>query len=108
VADDQGRLGPEGIGGAEGGTQVPELVSPYRNPRAKLFMALVIAANASAVAPRLRFDDPGILLIALLCVILMVLGFTVSKSWIGSFWVSRGPETGNELRDKAMLDHRAP
>jgi predicted Na+-dependent transporter len=59
--------------------KVPDLVSPYLNPLAKLFMALVIAANASAVAPRLRFDDPGILLIALLCVILIVLGFAVSK-----------------------------
>jgi predicted Na+-dependent transporter len=59
--------------------KAPALLCPYLNPLAKLFMALVIAANASAVAPRVRLEDPKLLLIALLCLFLLVLGFAAAK-----------------------------
>jgi predicted Na+-dependent transporter len=42
-------------------------------------MVLVIAANASPVAPRLNLADPNVYLIAALCVGFGVLGYVCSK-----------------------------
>ncbi|MDR0562335.1 MAG: bile acid:sodium symporter family protein [Spirochaetaceae bacterium] len=59
--------------------KTPALISPYLNPFAKLCIVLVIAANASAVAPRVHLADPKVWGIAGLCVFFAALSYTCSK-----------------------------
>jgi tagaturonate reductase len=59
--------------------KVPSLVSPYLNVVSKICLVLVIAANTSAVAPRIRLDDPKVYLIAVLCVAFAVLSYVCAK-----------------------------
>jgi predicted Na+-dependent transporter len=59
--------------------KAPQIISPYLNPLAKVCLILVIAANASAVAPKVRFDDPKVYLIAGVCILLAVIGYFLSR-----------------------------
>jgi predicted Na+-dependent transporter len=59
--------------------KVPQMISPYLNPLAKVCIILVIAANASVVAPKIRFDEPKVWLIAGMCVSLAALGYLLSR-----------------------------
>jgi predicted Na+-dependent transporter len=59
--------------------KVPPVVSPYLNVVGKICLMLVIAANTSAVAPRIHLDDPKVYLIAVLCLGFGVLGYICSK-----------------------------
>jgi tagaturonate reductase len=59
--------------------KVPPLVTPYLNVVSKICLMLVIAANTSAVAPRIRLDDPKVYLIAVLCVAFAVLSYVCAK-----------------------------
>jgi predicted Na+-dependent transporter len=59
--------------------QIPSVVSPYLNPLAKVCIVLVIAANASAVAPQIHLDNPEIWIIAALCIFFSALGYIGSK-----------------------------
>jgi len=57
------------------------------DPFAKICLILVIAANASAVAPSIRFGDPLLWKAALLCIVLTVGSFFLAKLYgvIGRF-----------------------
>ncbi|MDR3192185.1 MAG: bile acid:sodium symporter, partial [Treponema sp.] len=59
--------------------KIPQTVSPVLNPLAKLCLILVIAANASAVAPQLRFTDPHVWFVAAVCVLFAVLGYFLAR-----------------------------
>jgi tagaturonate reductase len=59
--------------------KIPQAVSPFLNPLAKLCLILVIAANASAVAPLVRFADPHVWLVAAVCVFFAVLGYFFAR-----------------------------
>jgi predicted Na+-dependent transporter len=59
--------------------KAPPLVVPYLNPVAKVCIVLVIAANASAVAPQVHPEDPKVWAIGALCIGLSVLGYLLSK-----------------------------
>jgi predicted Na+-dependent transporter len=59
--------------------KVPPLVSPYLNVVGKICLILVIAANTSAVAPRINLADPKVYLIAVLSVVFGILGYICSK-----------------------------
>jgi predicted Na+-dependent transporter len=59
--------------------KVPQIICPYLTPLAKLCMILVVAANAAAVGPTVRFDDPRVWIIAGVCALLAAAGYCVSK-----------------------------
>jgi tagaturonate reductase len=59
--------------------KIPDVICPTLDPLAKICLMLVIAANASIVAPVIRFDDPLIRQTALLCIVLTVFGFLLAK-----------------------------
>lgn len=59
--------------------KVPVLMVPYLNPMAKLCMVLVVAGNASAVAPQVHPEDPKVWAIGALCIGLSILGYLLSK-----------------------------
>jgi predicted Na+-dependent transporter len=59
--------------------KAPPLIVPYLNPVAKVCIVLVIAANASAVAPQVHPGDPKVWAIGALCVGLSALGYLFSK-----------------------------
>jgi predicted Na+-dependent transporter len=59
--------------------KIPRVVFPFLNPLAKVCLILVIAANASAVAPQLRFTDPRVWLVAAVCVLFAVLGYFLAR-----------------------------
>ncbi|GHV43312.1 hypothetical protein AGMMS49546_24530 [Spirochaetia bacterium] len=59
--------------------KVPRVLSPYITPLAKLCLILVIAANASAVAPKVHLRDPKVWIIAGVCVLLAVTGYILSR-----------------------------
>jgi tagaturonate reductase len=59
--------------------RIPQIVCPYLNPLAKLCMILVIAANAAAVGPKVRFDDPLVWIIAAVCILLAAMGYGFSR-----------------------------
>jgi tagaturonate reductase len=69
-----------GVGANEAsGGKLPPIVSPYLNVVAKLCLVLVIAANASPVAPQIQLDDPQVYLIAALCVGFGAFGYVCAK-----------------------------
>ncbi|GHV54601.1 hypothetical protein AGMMS49579_15500 [Spirochaetia bacterium] len=59
--------------------KAPQVISPYLNPLAKVCLILVIAANASVVAPKIRFDEPKVWLVAGMCIFFAALGYVLSK-----------------------------
>ena len=59
--------------------KIPKIVCPPLDPAAKICLILVIAANSSAVAPDIKFNDPQIWIICLLCVTLTTAGFLLAK-----------------------------
>jgi predicted Na+-dependent transporter len=59
--------------------KVPQAISPYLNPLAKVCLLLVVAANASVVAPKIRFNDPKVWLVAGMCIFFAALGYVLSK-----------------------------
>ena len=59
--------------------KLPALACPWLNPVSKICLMLVIAANTSAVAPRIRLDDPLVWKVAALCIPLSVTGFLLAK-----------------------------
>ena len=60
-------------------SKVPALICPYLDPISKVCFVLVIAANTSLVATKIRFDDSGIWIIAALCILLSATGFLLSR-----------------------------
>jgi tagaturonate reductase len=58
--------------------KVPRIICPYLNPLAKLCLVLVIAANAAAVGPTVRFDNPRVWIIAAACALFAGMGYCVS------------------------------
>lgn len=59
--------------------KIPPLISPYLNPLSKICIFLVIAANASAVAPQVHLRDPKVWVVAALCILFAVFGYGFSK-----------------------------
>jgi tagaturonate reductase len=59
--------------------RVSASLCPSFDPAAKLCLILVIAANASPVAPGIHFNDPLVWITALVCVLLTVFGFFLAK-----------------------------
>ncbi|MDR2101772.1 MAG: hypothetical protein LBP43_04310 [Treponema sp.] len=59
--------------------KAPPLVVPYLNPVAKICIILVIAANASAIAPQVHPEDPKVWAIGALCIGLSAIGYFLSK-----------------------------
>ncbi|MDR3138733.1 MAG: bile acid:sodium symporter family protein [Treponema sp.] len=59
--------------------KIPRLVVPYLNPAAKACIILVIAANASAVAPQVHLEDPKVWAIGALCLGFAALGYLFAK-----------------------------
>jgi len=59
--------------------KIPAVVCPAVDPFAKICLMLVIAANASPLASSIRFADPIIWKIGLICITLLVLGFMLAK-----------------------------
>lgn len=59
--------------------RIPLLLCPYLNPFSKICLMLVIAANTSPVAKMIRFDDPVVLKVMIVCVFLSAGGFVLSK-----------------------------
>ncbi|MDR0502719.1 MAG: bile acid:sodium symporter family protein [Treponema sp.] len=60
-------------------SKLPDVLCPWLNPIAKICLILVIAANAAAVAPRIRFDDPIVWKAAVFVILLTVAGFLLIK-----------------------------
>jgi tagaturonate reductase len=59
--------------------KIPRIIGPFLNPAAKLCLILVIAANAAAVAPRVRLNDPQVWLIAGVCVLFAAIAYCLSR-----------------------------
>jgi tagaturonate reductase len=59
--------------------KIPRIICPYLNPLAKFCIILIIAANAAAVAPRVRFDNPRVYIIAGVCILFAALGYCLSR-----------------------------
>jgi len=72
--------------------KIPSLVCPFLDPLSKLLIMLVIAANTSPVASRIRFDEPKIWKILAVCILLTTGGFLLSK--LSSIVVRSKPEKG--------------
>jgi tagaturonate reductase len=58
--------------------KIPRILSPGLNPLAKLCLILVIAANAAAVAPRIRLDNPQVWIIAGLCILFAAIAYCLA------------------------------
>jgi predicted Na+-dependent transporter len=58
---------------------VPKIVSPYFNFLSKICLILVVAANCSAVAPQINFQNTRLWIIGLMCIIFSALGFSFGK-----------------------------
>ena len=59
--------------------KIPALITPYLAPFSKLLMLLVMAANASAVAHLVRFDNPLLWIIMAACIGFIVLIFICTR-----------------------------
>jgi tagaturonate reductase len=59
--------------------KIPSSICPYLDPVAKICLMLVIAANASIVAPTVKFNDPLIWKVAALVITLTFFGFALIK-----------------------------
>jgi predicted Na+-dependent transporter len=74
---------------------IPRIISPYVSPAAKLCLAVVVAANAAAAAPRIHLGDRRVWLIAVLCVGFSLLGFGLAR--LGSALARQGRNKGVTL-----------
>jgi len=72
--------------------KIPSLVCPFLDPLSKLLLLMVIAANTSPVASRIRFDEPKIWKLLGVCILLTVGSFLLSK--LASMVVRNKPEKG--------------
>lgn len=72
--------------------KVSRVVCPGLDPFAKICLMLVIAANSSIIAPIIRFNDPLVWIIALLCILLTTTGFLLAKfnGIVGKFGEQKG------------------
>jgi tagaturonate reductase len=59
--------------------KIPRIIGPCLNPIAKLCLILVIAANAAAVAPRVRLNDPQVWIIAAVCILFAAMAYCLSR-----------------------------
>jgi tagaturonate reductase len=59
--------------------KIPAAVSPYFDPFAKICLILVIATNASIIAPNVKFNEPLVWLVAGITVALTFTGFFLVK-----------------------------
>ena len=59
--------------------KIPEVICPGFDPLSKICLMLVIAANSSAIAPNVSFNDPIVWKTALLCIALTTTGFFLAK-----------------------------
>ena len=59
--------------------KIPALVTPYLTPLTRLIMLLVLGANAAAVAPQIRLDNPRLWLIIAACIGFIALSFTCAR-----------------------------
>jgi tagaturonate reductase len=59
--------------------KIPSVICPYLNPLSKICLMLVIAANTSAIAPRIQLNDPVVWKVALFCILLSSAGFVITK-----------------------------
>jgi tagaturonate reductase len=59
--------------------KISRIVGPILNPAAKLCLILVIAANAAAVAPRVRLGDPQVWIIAAVCIFFAAIAYCLSR-----------------------------
>ena len=59
--------------------KMPARVCPYLDPVSKIFLMLVIAANASALSAKVRFNDPLVWIVMAVCIALTILGFIIVK-----------------------------
>ena len=57
--------------------KVPSAICPFIDPISKICLILVIAANASPVAPNIRLNDPLSWLTAAICIGLIIFGFVM-------------------------------
>jgi predicted Na+-dependent transporter len=58
---------------------IPQKICPAIDPLAKLCLMIVISANSSAIAPAVKFNDPLVWGVALLCALLTISGFLLSR-----------------------------
>jgi predicted Na+-dependent transporter len=59
--------------------KIPSIICPYLDPAAKICLMLVIATNASIIAPGISFSDPLIWKVTALVVALTFIGFALVK-----------------------------
>ena len=59
--------------------KIPALITPYLSPLSKIFMLMVMAANASAVAPLVRLDNPRLWIIAATSLCFIALSFICAR-----------------------------
>jgi len=58
---------------------IPKKICPCLDPLAKFCLMLVISANSAAIAHVIRFNDPLVWGVALLCVVLTIAGFLLAR-----------------------------
>jgi predicted Na+-dependent transporter len=58
---------------------IPQVISPYLGPAAKLCLTAVVSANSAAAAPLIHLEDRRLWIIAALCVGLSILGFALAR-----------------------------
>jgi tagaturonate reductase len=59
--------------------RIPEKICPWFDPAAKICLLIVIATNASIIAPSVKFSDPLIWIVAAITVALTFAGFFLIK-----------------------------
>jgi len=59
--------------------KIPSIICPWLDPSAKICLMLVIAANSSVIANTIRFNDPLVWKVAILCITLTSVGFLLAK-----------------------------
>jgi len=59
--------------------KIPQVICPVADPFAKICLILVIAANSSAAAPNIKFNDFLFWTVALLCIVLTFAGFMLAR-----------------------------
>ena len=57
----------------------PGVICPYLDPCSKITLMMVIAANTASVAPGIRLTDPFLWKVAVICIILIAVGFLLAK-----------------------------
>jgi len=60
--------------------RIPSLICPYFDPAAKICLMVVIATNASIIAPVINFRDPLVWQVAVLTIVLTFAGFFLVKA----------------------------